>query len=70
MLKRGPRKSSSRGEIHAHQQQQHQHQDIFSGNSFGGYYDNINEKLILQRATRELVELFGLVDPNLLKVEI
>jgi len=40
--------------------------DIFCGNSLAGY-DNLNESLILQRATRELVEIFGLRDPDLLK---
>jgi len=61
MQKRGPRKSSSRGEV------QQVSPDYYSGNSYGGFYDNVNEKLILQRATRELVEIFGLHDPNLLK---
>lgn len=61
MQRRGVRKSNSRGEA------LQVSPDYYGGNSFGGFSDNVNEKLILQRATRELVELFGLHDPNLLK---
>lgn len=61
-----PKNRGSRKTV-THESQSHASPDYFSGNSFGGFFDNVNENLILQRATKDLVEIFGLQDPNLLK---